>query len=100
MPSLPRGVMFEKEMYSFSPTFYLRAQKKYGGKYIARKGNRVLVSAKNLKDLLKIMKKRKIDRTVPVSVGYVPASRSIHVYINQYTNWSLGYSHSVCFCRP
>lgn len=63
-----------------SPTFYLRAQKKYGGKYIARKKNRVLASAKNLKELLKIMKKLNIRHEGEVSIGYVPSVHSIHVY--------------------
>lgn len=67
---------------SLAPTFYLKAQKKYGGKYVARKRNRVLISAKNLKDLLKLMKTRKIPHSGEVSIGYVPSSGSTHVYLH------------------
>ena len=65
---------------ALTPTFYLKAQKKYGGRYIARKKNRILASAKNLKDLIKIMKARKIVHTGEVSIGYVPSSKTYHVY--------------------
>lgn len=64
----------------FSPRFYLKAQKKYGGRYIARRQNRVLASAKNLKDLLQIIKKREIRHEGKVSIGYVPPVHSFHVY--------------------
>lgn len=66
---------------SLSPTFYLRAQKKYGGRYVARKRNRVIASGKNLKDLLRIMRKRKIVHTEEVSIGYVPSPNVSHVYL-------------------
>lgn len=65
---------------NFSPTFYLKAQKKYGGRYILRRKNKVLASAKNLKDLLKIMKARNIVNEGEASIGYVPPSHSSHVY--------------------
>jgi len=64
-----------------SPGFYLKAQNKYGGCYIARRQNHILASARNLKDLLKIIKKRKIRREGEVSIGYVPSARSFHVYL-------------------
>ncbi|MBI4365435.1 MAG: hypothetical protein HY543_01300 [Deltaproteobacteria bacterium] len=63
------------------PTFYLRAQKRYGGKYIARKKGRVLAAAPNLRQLLKIMKTRKIRHEGEVSIGFVPSVKSLHVYI-------------------
>lgn len=62
------------------PNFYLRAQKKFGGRYIARRRDRILAAAKTLKDLLKIMKVRKIKHEGDVSIGYVPAYNSTHVY--------------------
>lgn len=64
----------------FSTGFYLKAQKKYGGRYIARRRNQVLASAKTLKDLLKAMKIRRIDHEGEVSIGYVPSVDSLHVY--------------------
>lgn len=63
-----------------SPTFYFKAQKKFGGKYIARRKNHVLASAKTLKDLFKVMKRQKIEHRGEVSVGYVPSSHTSHVY--------------------
>ncbi|MBI2982173.1 MAG: hypothetical protein HYY44_07785 [Deltaproteobacteria bacterium] len=69
------------ERAQLSPTFYFRAQKKYGGKYIAREKNRVLASAKHLKDLYKIMKTKKIRHEGEVSIGYVPRSDTSYVYI-------------------
>ena len=66
---------------SFSREFYLKAQKKYGGKYIARKKNQVLAAAKNIRDLLKVLKKKKITHEGEVSIGYVPSSQSLHVYL-------------------
>lgn len=66
---------------SLSPTFYLRAQKKFGGKYVARKRNQILASAKTLKDLLRLMKSMKISHRGEVSIGYVPTVNHIHVYI-------------------
>lgn len=65
---------------TISPTFYLKAQKKYGGKYIVRKKNRVLASAKNLKDLLQAMKRKKIAHQGEVSIGYVPSSKTSYVF--------------------
>ncbi|MBI3540907.1 MAG: hypothetical protein HY073_02045 [Deltaproteobacteria bacterium] len=71
----------KKSEKDLPPAFYLRAQKKYGGRYVARKSSRVLASAKNLKELLKIMKSRKIVHQGNVSIGYVPPSHSSHVFI-------------------
>lgn len=65
---------------AFSPTFYLKAQRKFGGRYIARRRNKVLASAKMLRDLLKVMKNRKIRHEGEVSIGYVPSTHSLHVY--------------------
>lgn len=61
---------------SLNPTFYLKAQRRYGGKYIARQGNHVLAHGRNLKDLFQVMKKKKISHKNDVSIGYVPSSTS------------------------
>ena len=68
---------------SLPPLFYLRAQKKHGGRYIARRKARVIASAKTLKDLMKVMKARRIPHAGEVSIGYVPSSHSLHVYLNR-----------------
>lgn len=66
---------------SLPPTLYLRAQRRYGGKYIARKKGRILAAARNLRELLRMMKARKICHEGEVSIGFVPSAKSIHVYI-------------------
>ncbi len=90
MQERPNDILIDKELMAcyfkeamrkeLSPTFYLRAQKRHGGRYILRNKNQVLVSAKTLKDLLKIMKLKKIKHGIGVSLGYVPSTDSIHVY--------------------
>ena len=77
---------------NFSPTFYFRAQKKFGGKYIVRKKNKILAAAKTLSELLKLMKKKKIEHKDNVSIGFVPSSRLSYVF----KNWRFTIKNSVC----
>lgn len=67
-------------MDHLSPTFYLKAQKRYGGQYIARLGDRVLASARTLKALLKQMKTKQLLHRSSVSIGYVPSLKVAHVF--------------------
>lgn len=68
---------------SVSPTFYFKAQKKYGGKYVAYKRNRILASGRDLKDLLRIMRLKKVPHSEQVVIGYIPSVHTSHVYINR-----------------
>lgn len=66
---------------NISPTFYFKAQKKYGGKYVAYKKNRVLASGKDLKDLFRIMRAKKVSHSEQVVIGYIPSVHTSHVYL-------------------
>jgi hypothetical protein len=57
---------------------YVRFQRRYGGKFIARKDGRVLASGDTYAEILKTIRKRGLNRQVLV-VGYVPP-KAICIY--------------------
>ena len=51
---------------------YAPLQEKYGGKFIARCHNRVLASAKTLKQVFTALSRRKIRYTKDIILGHIP----------------------------
>jgi hypothetical protein len=59
---------------------YAQLQKKYGGRFIARKGSTVLAWAPTVKSLLKTLNTKGIAYTEKVTIGYVDPRGAICVY--------------------
>jgi hypothetical protein len=51
--------------------YYLQIQKKYGGKFIARKGAKVFAASPSLSALWKILKVKHLDDDLNIIIGYV-----------------------------
>ena len=58
---------------------YAKLQRRYGGKFIAREDGKVLASGATYPQLLKDIRKRRLNRQALI-VGYVPPKKAICIY--------------------
>jgi len=59
---------------------YSQLQKKYGGRFIARQGSRVLAWAPTVKSLLRTLNAKGIAYTDKITIGFVDPRGAICVY--------------------
>src|SRR3989338_2647747 len=58
---------------------YAKLQRRYGGKFIARKNGKVLASGSTYPQLLQVIRKRRLNRQRLI-VGSVPPQKAICIY--------------------
>lgn len=58
---------------------YAKLQRRYGGKFIAREDGKVLASGKTYTELLRVIRRRHLNRHTLI-VGYVPPKEAICIY--------------------
>ena len=59
---------------------YLGLQKKYGGKFVARRDSRILAGGKTMKELFAEMVRKKIPYDEDVVIGRIPPKGAVCVY--------------------
>ena len=59
---------------------YAKLQRRYGGKFIARRNSHILASGGTYRALLQATRKRRLKRE-DVVVGYVPPKDAICIYV-------------------
>ena len=68
-----------KHAVMMKPVSYIKLQRRYGGKFVARHNGRVLASETTYRKLLQLVRKRHLNRQKLI-VGYIPPQGTVCIY--------------------
>lgn len=60
---------------------YLRIQRKYANRFIARRNQKVLASGKTINELFAQLKAKGIPYNASITIGHVPPKKTVCIYV-------------------